>query len=173
MRGPRQWIFRVTDILAMIGGGTMLLFAVITVINSLARYLFRNPSGLVFDFSIWAFVLMGILPVGYALMVKAHPAMDLLVQRATGKTKRLLNLAAGIIVAIFSAILVWAGSVKAMSAFRTGEVMQDYNIKVYPFWMAATVGLLFLLLASLAQIVGVFSDRQEPATEESKPWEQE
>lgn len=80
------------------------------------------------------------LALGYAQIKKTHIWVDILVQRFSNRTQRVLNAVNAIICAGFFALVAWQISRYATTLRNTGEVTETLRIVYYPFTYAVALG---------------------------------
>ncbi|MBE9582163.1 MAG: TRAP transporter small permease [Proteobacteria bacterium] len=106
------------------------------------------------------FELMGYLgaivtafALGYTQMKRGHIAVDILVQRFSRRTQKVLNGINHFICMIFFSIAAWQIAKYGMTLWRTGEVTETLRIIYYPFTFGVVVGCATLSVAFLTDFL--------------------
>jgi TRAP-type C4-dicarboxylate transport system permease small subunit len=94
--------------------------------------------------------------LGYTQLGKGHIAVDVLVLRFSGRTRKLLHGINCFICMIFFAVVTWRISVYATTLLKTGEVTETLRIIYYPFTYAVALGCATLALVFLTELLKVF-----------------
>ena len=148
---------------ALILAGVAIIFA-----NVVSRYLFN--AAIFWAEEILVFMVVGLVAVS-AIAVsfnRAHLSMDLLLARARGRLKRLID---GAIVLVFVACcgFVVVQSVEMVAAFhRTGTVSIAAGVPLVVPHTVLLIGFALMIVAVLARILAGF--RAPPEDEEDETW---
>ncbi|MDE0173922.1 MAG: TRAP transporter small permease [Defluviicoccus sp.] len=148
---------------ALILAGVAIIFA-----NVVSRYLFS--AAIFWAEEILVFMVVGLVAVS-AIAVsfnRAHLSMDLLLARARGRLKRLID---GAIVLVFVACcgFVVVQSVEMVAAFhRTGTVSIAAGVPLVVPHTVLLIGFALMIVAVLARILAGF--RAPPEDEEDETW---
>jgi TRAP-type C4-dicarboxylate transport system permease small subunit len=94
--------------------------------------------------------------LGYTQMKKGHTAVDVLVNRFSDGTQKILNGFNFIVCMAFFAIAGWQISKYATTLWKTGEVTETLLIIYYPFTYGVALGCFLLSLVMLVEFLKVF-----------------
>jgi TRAP-type C4-dicarboxylate transport system permease small subunit len=125
---------------------------VLTCANILLRLVWVPLSG--------TFELMGYFgatatafALGFTQMKRGHVAVDIVVQRFSQKTRKILNGVNCVICMAFFAVVAWQIATYGMTLRRTGEVTETLRIVYYPFTFAVALGCGVLSLVFLTNFL--------------------
>lgn len=93
------------------------------------------------------------LALGYTQLKKGHIAVDILVNRFSKKTQRILNSINYFICMIFFAIAGWQIGRWATTLRQTGEVTETLRIIYYPFTYGVALGCFIIALVLLIDLL--------------------
>ena len=139
------WIERIAAI--MLGLVTVIIF-----ISAIGRYLFNSPLPDAFDISrltLAVAIVWGLASVAYR---GSHIKVDLLAQTVGPAIRRWLDIAAWLVLLIFTAGLVWKIGERVVSQFPGGESTMDLRLPHWPFLGAIVLGLIAALIMTLIRI---------------------
>jgi len=139
------WIERIAAI--MLGLVTVIIF-----ISAIGRYLFNSPLPDAFDISrltLAVAIVWGLASVAYR---GSHIKVDLLAQAVRPSVRRWLDVAAWLVLLIFTGALVWKIGERVMSQFPGGEVTMDLRLPHWPFLGAIVLGLIAALIMTSIRI---------------------
>ena len=91
--------------------------------------------------------------LGYTQLGNGHIAVDVLVLRFSGRTRKILHSINCFICMIFFAIVTWRISLYATTLLRTGEVTETLRIVYYPFTYGVALGCATLALVFLTELL--------------------
>jgi len=113
------------------------------------------------------FELMGFLgaivtsfALGYTQMKKGHTSVDIVVNRFSKRTQKILNGVNFVICAAFFAIAGWQISKYATTLWKTGEITETLRIIYYPFTYGVALGCFLLAFAMLVEFIKLFFDEK-------------
>lgn len=140
---------RLNKLFIWIGGIALVSMTLIACANMLLRPLGFPLKG--------AYELVGFLgalvvafPLGYAQITRAHIAVDILANRFSKKTQRIMDLFNSFFCVIFFVLVAWQLTVFGTTILERGETSETLRIIYYPFVYA--VALCCLLLAFVLTI---------------------
>ena len=140
----------------LIAGTFMIAMILMTCANIFLRLVWMPIKG--------TFELMGFfgavataLVLGYTQMKKAHISVDILIDRFSPKTRKVLNGINFVICMIFFGVVGWQVCRLAATTWRTGEVTETLRIIYYPFIYGVAAGCFLLALALLVDFLKLFS----------------
>ncbi len=111
-------------------------------------------------------VMMIYLAVGYTQIKGRHVRLDMLLERASPRTRNIMEVVASSLVIIIVAFLVWQTSIKAFHAIEIGEYIAGaVQFPVAPSRISISIGLFFLLIYL---ILNVIRRLRTPASDLSK-----
>ena len=90
--------------------------------------------------------------LGYTQLKKGHIAVDVLVEKFSPLTRRILVFINNTVCCAFFLIAAWQVAVKANTLRLTGEVTETLRIIYYPFTYGVALGCLILALVMLTDI---------------------
>ena len=91
--------------------------------------------------------------LGYTQISRGHIAVDVLVLRFSGRTRRILNGINSIICMAFFALVSWQIARYATTLLKTGEVTETLRIIYYPFTYGVALGCATLSLVFLTEFL--------------------
>ena len=94
--------------------------------------------------------------LGYTQMKKGHTAVDILVDRFSDSTQKILNGFNFVVCMVFFAIAGWQISKYATTLWKTGEVTETLLIIYYPFTYGVALGCFLLSLVMFVEFLKVF-----------------
>ncbi len=158
-----SWVSRVAAALA----GIVTLGCLALVCGAVvARYFFGLLPSWSDEVGGWLIVILVMLAVGEAQRRGEHVGVDLLLERARGRTRRLLQAFGITCLAATAAILVWQGWEAAAFSRMIGAM--PMSIDHLPLWLIQVfvpIGAGLMLLVALAQLLAVAAGL-EPLPEE-------
>ena len=147
-------IDRATRILArtlvVLGLGTLLCFAALTLADGLLRFFFASPIDFVRDAAslVAAFSVACCIPV--AIVERSNITIRFLPSIAGRRAGRIADVAAAILVAVVLALMTWRFVLFANEAYVSGAATWMLRIPAAPVWAAVA---LILGLCTLLQVV--------------------
>lgn len=96
--------------------------------------------------------------LGYTQVKRGHVAVDILVNRFSEKTRRILSGINYFICMIFFAGAAWQIAAMATNLWKTGEVTETLRIIFYPFTYGVALGCLVLALVLLIDFLKLFAE---------------
>jgi TRAP-type C4-dicarboxylate transport system permease small subunit len=100
------------------------------------------------------------LALGYTQLKKGHTAVDILVNRFSAKTQKIINAFNYIICMLFFAVAGWQIAKYATTLLKTGEVTETLRFAYYPFTYGVALGCFLLSLVMLTECLMLFSDER-------------
>jgi len=147
-------IFRKIDIINDFMG-RMMAYVVIFVVfvityGVVLRYVFKSPSPLLFELTIYPLAAVYALGAGYALLYDAHVKVDVFLQKLSPKSKQILLIITFPIFVVFCMALIWGGYQWAWQSYLMNETTgSDWGLKLYPYKFSLPVGATLLLLQGI------------------------
>ena len=99
--------------------------------------------------------------LGYTQIKRGHIAVDILVQRFSRRTQRILNGLNYFICTIFFCLVSWQIARYATTLRETGEVTETLQIIYHPFTYGVALGCAVLSLVFLTDFLKTLFQRQE------------
>jgi TRAP-type C4-dicarboxylate transport system permease small subunit len=141
-------------LLTLLGGIFLVGMIVLTCANILSRLVWVPITG-TFEMMGFFGAIVTAFALGYTQVKKGHIAVDVLVNRFSDKTKKVLSLINNTICGLFFLIAAWQIAVKATTLMKTGEVTETLQVIYYPFTYAVAFGCLVLSLTQITEIIRV------------------
>ena len=145
----------INQVFIWIAGICMAAMILVTCANIIARIVWIPIKG--------TFELMGFFgaittafALGYTQMKKGHTSVDILVNRFSERTQKILNGSNFFICAAFFAIAGWQISKYATTLWKTGEITETLRIIYYPFTYGVALGCFLLSFVMLVEFLKLF-----------------
>jgi TRAP-type C4-dicarboxylate transport system permease small subunit len=140
-------------VLVVLGLGTLLCFAAMTIADGLLRFFFASPIDLVRDAGslVAAFAVACCIPV--AIVERSNITIRFLSSFAGPRAGRIADVAAAILVEVVLILMTWQFVVFANQARLTGTATWMLRIPAAPVW--AAVAVILGISALLQLVVGV------------------
>ncbi len=149
-------------VLMIVAGIFLLGMITLTCANILLR-LFWFPVRGTFELMGFFGAVAAAFALGYTQVRRGHIAVDVLVSRFPGGTRRALGIINETVCAIFFALVAWQMAAKAGTLRMTGEVTETLRIIYYPFTYAVAVGFGVLSLVFLIELLKTLLPRKAGA----------
>lgn len=157
-----KWIQIVVKILVFAGGVFLLAMIGLTCANIFFRIVWFPIRG-TFEFMGYFGAVVAAFALAYTEMNHGHIAVDVLVNRFSQKTQRILQVVNSLVCFLFFAVATWHIIKKATVLRETGEVTETLQIIYYPFTYAVALGFGILCLVLLANALKtVFQTKENP-----------
>ncbi|MFX0546293.1 TRAP transporter small permease subunit [Roseovarius sp. S1116L3] len=141
---------------ALFSGAKWLVYVIVALMlwEVASRYVMHAPTSWAPELATLIFGPFFLLGGPYLLHLGGHVAVDILSERATGATARVLKLVALTLAAIFGAILLWFAAPLVMQSFQYGETSYSaWNPVIWPAKAFLPLAALLLVLQALADAV--------------------
>lgn len=140
----------VSRALVVLGLGTLLCFAALTIADGLLRFFLASPIDFVRDAAslVAAFAVACCVPV--AIVERSNITIRFLANLAGRRAGRIADVAAAILVAVILALMTWRFVLLANQAHASGTATWMLRIPTAPVWAAVA---LILGVSTLLQIV--------------------
>jgi TRAP-type C4-dicarboxylate transport system permease small subunit len=139
-------------LLTMLGGIFLVGMIVLTCANILSRLIWVPITG-TFEMMGFFGAIVTAFALGYTQVKRGHIAVDVLVNRFSDKTKKVLSIINNTICCLFFLVAAWQILVKATTLMKTGEVTETLQVIYYPFTYAVAFGCLVLSLTLVTEII--------------------
>lgn len=130
---------------------------VVTMIEVVARYAFASPTVWAWDMTNFLMAGCGFMAGAYALHVKAHVRIDILVQRFSARTQAIISLVTALFFFMALVNFTWQATGKAIWSIGILETTNtDWAPAVYPLRIIMPIGCFMLILQGLADFIRNF-----------------
>ena len=134
---------------------TLMIVMVITVSwQVITRYLLNSPSSYTEELATYLLIWISLLGAAYALRVRAHLGIDILVRRLGAQRRLQMRLAAYLIVIIFSLVaLVFGGSWLVYVTLDLNQLSAAFQVPIgYVYLVLPLSGLLMTYYSVVAML---------------------
>jgi TRAP-type transport system small permease protein len=156
-------------IVEKIAGSFLLAIALLTFGSVLLRYVFATQIPDWFDFSKLfqgIAIFWGIACVCYR---NEHIMVDLLWEKSNDDRKRLIDIAATVVLLIFLVLMAWMLGAKVMQSAQSTQATSDLRIPIGPFHIAAWLGIVAAVITTTFRLINVWRrSRQGELTQVSE-----
>ena len=149
-------------LLTLLGGIFLVGMIALTCANILSRLVWVPITG-TFEMMGFFGAIVTAFALGYTQVKKGHIAVDVLVNRFSDGTKKVLSIINNTICSFFFLVAAWQIVVKATTLMKTGEVTETLQVIYYPFTYAVAFGCLVLSLTLITEIIRVFIPEERGA----------
>ncbi|MBW2194650.1 MAG: TRAP transporter small permease [Deltaproteobacteria bacterium] len=139
-------------ILVSVAGCFMVAMILLACLNIFLRLAWVPVSG-TFELMGYFCAIVTAFALGYTQMKRGHIAVDILVQRFSKKTQRLLNSINSLICMIFFTIVAGQIIQYGITLWETGEVTETLRIIYYPFTFGVALGCVSLSVVFLSDFL--------------------
>jgi TRAP-type C4-dicarboxylate transport system permease small subunit len=102
------------------------------------------------------------LGVAYTLQQGGHTQIDLVINRFSERSKRILRISVYLFVMLFSIFLTWASLVPAIEAYLIKEVTQSYTrTPLFILMISIPIGGILLILEIIRELVEMFWSKRD------------
>ncbi|MDN3523302.1 TRAP transporter small permease subunit [Halomonas ramblicola] len=148
----------------------VLMFMMVSICyDAIMRYAFAAPTSWSLEINSFLLVYLAVIGAAEAQRHDAHIRITYFKDRLPVRLRSAIDLATGLLGAVFCAILVWRGGIMALQALEHGERVSSAlgTPMVYPYALLpigfAALGLQFLIDAACA-LLRLRHDHDEEAT---------
>jgi TRAP-type C4-dicarboxylate transport system permease small subunit len=144
--------------------GAYLFFIVmgITTYEVLVRYIFNAPTTWSMEISVILTMWGTFLGVAYTLQQGGHTQIDLVINRFSERSRRILRIFVYLFIMLFSIFLTWASLVPAIEAYLIKEVTQSYTrTPLFILMISIPIGGILLILEIIRELVEMFRSKRE------------
>ncbi len=116
------------------------------------RYLLNSPSSYTEELATYLLIWISLLGAAYALRVRAHLGIDVLVRRLQGEQRRSMRIFAYVIIIIFSMVaLVFGGSWLVFVTLDLNQLSAAFQVPIgYVYLVLPLSGLLMTYYSAIA-----------------------
>ena len=146
--------------LVWLAGLFLLGMIVLTCANISLRLVFKPVPG---TFELMGFfgAVVGAFALGYTQIKKTHIAVDVLIDRFSARTRRILDVVNHAACLAFFILLTWQLFEKAETIGKAGEVTETLGIIYHPFIYAVAGGCAGLALVFACQLIQAVMPRKK------------
>lgn len=133
-----------------------LVYAIVLLMlwEVLSRYMLHSPTSWAPELATLVFGPFFLLGGPYLLHLGGHVAVDVLSERATGRTATVLRIVGFVLAAAFGGILLWFSLPLAIQSWEYGETSYSaWNPVIWPAKAFLPLASALLLMQALAEIV--------------------
>jgi TRAP-type C4-dicarboxylate transport system permease small subunit len=139
------WNGQVTLWLARVAALVLVVVAVITFWDVIARYIFNSPFTFTVEGTELAMGLIVFLSVGYTTHQDGHIRVDIVTLRLSERVRAMVGVATNAISLGFLTIMVWRLWLRAGVLLAKGDMTQILLVPVWPVAFAMAAGSVFFL----------------------------
>lgn len=141
---------------ALFASAKWLIYAIVALMlwEVASRYALNTPTSWAPELATLIFGPFFLLGGPYLLHLGGHVAVDVLSERATGRTAAVLHLIGLLLAAVFGAILLWFSAPLVLQSFQYGETSYSaWNPIIWPAKAFLPLAALLLSLQALADAI--------------------
>lgn len=139
-------------LLLILGGIAVMFLMSLATINVVLR-IFHIPYSGTYEMVSFLGAIVIAFALGYTQKRKDHIVVDILTERFSKQTNRVLNIISYSITMIFFAVVSWQIFVFGMKIAQSGEVSETLKIIYHPFIFSVSVGFAVLSLTIVIDLV--------------------
>jgi C4-dicarboxylate transporter, DctQ subunit len=143
----------------MVAGMMMALITILIVVSAIGRYLLSWPVPDAFDLSrllLGSAIMWGFASVGYR---GTHIMVDIVAELMPPRIRKWMDAFSWLVLLAFTILLTWKLFDRVQSAAASGEATMDMRIPAWPFYALICAGVAVSILATIARLVLILSDR--------------
>jgi TRAP-type C4-dicarboxylate transport system permease small subunit len=139
-QGTEKAVYKISNMLSIVGMGMLLGLAVLDTVDVICRYFLSKP--IVGTLEISEILLPGIVFFGwpYTQARKGHVAVRFVVDRFPLRAQVFVDLLSYLLMLIFLSLIVWRGIVTAISYWHSNRWIAVINVPIYPFQLFVSLG---------------------------------
>ena len=148
---------------ALFTGAKWMVYAIVLLMlwEVISRYTLSAPTSWAPELAALLFGPFFLLGGPYLLHLGGHVAVDILSEKATGRTALVLTIIGLLLAAIFGAILLWFSLPLAWQSFVYRETSYSgWNPQIWPTKAFLPFAGAMLSLQAIADAIAVYSDRE-------------
>lgn len=162
----KRWIYKLSELLNVVGVSMTLLMAALIVTDILGRLLFNLPLQGSYELVEYMMGLAIIFAIGYTQVQGAHVNIPTLVEMLPGALPRLMGRFINLVACVTFGLITWQNFIKAGMEVKSGTTSSVLYIPTYPFRYACAFGFAVLTLVFLIQVL--LPDENEQKAEEEQ-----
>jgi TRAP-type C4-dicarboxylate transport system permease small subunit len=137
-----------------VAGVTLIGMVVLTCANVLLRCVWVPIRG-VYEFMGFFGAIVTAFALGYTQLKRGHVGIDIVVNRFSARTQRILNGTNYFFCMVFFALAGWQIAAWGTTIWRTGEVTETLRVIFHPFIYGVAFGCFILCLVFLVDLLKV------------------
>jgi len=153
---------RVTQWLARVATVALVLIAVVTFCDVIARKVFNSGFTFTVEFTEMAMALIVFLGVGLVTHQRGHIMVDVVTLRLSDRLRVWLGLATTVLSYVFVAIMVWRLWLQAMFIYAKGDTTPIWAVPLWPIAFTVAIGSLFLLTGLALHMLDALGRARHP-----------
>ena len=151
-------ILKVIDLanekLAWIGGYVLLVAMILVPYEVVMRYLFNSPTSWSMEMTQFLFCTMVVLGGGWNLLTGSHVNVDIVYNRFGIRTRAIISILTSLLLFVFLFFVFRQNLLAALQSLAWRETSASgWNPPLYPIKLIIPLGVLLLLLQSIAMFV--------------------
>ncbi len=157
-----RWLIeRISWVLIVVSGITVLAMMVMMSYEVFARYVFNRPTSWAMEISMHILVAPVFLAAAYTLLKDGHVRAELIMSHMPKRVQAIVNIITSVVALIFLVVLTWTVWLLVVQSYRGNE----YSPSIFPFPLAPVyitmfIGCAMFCLAMLIRIYDYFKDFQ-------------
>lgn len=145
---------RLNAAFSYISAALILLMMLTVVYDVIARLVFRAPTLWVIDVNEYMLVYLTFVPAAWILLRDGHVKVELVVERLTPRTQRVIGIAGDVMALFYCVILAWQGWLVAWTAYEHGyRFSTALSAPQFPIFVIIPIGAAWLGVAFLLRLV--------------------
>ena len=158
---PHRFVEKFVKGSGILGAFLFLIVMGITTYEVLVRYIFNAPTTWSMEISVILTMWGTFLGVAYTLQQGGHTQIDLVINRFSERSKRILRIFVYLFVMLFSIFLTWASLVPAIEAYLIKEVTQSYTrTPLFILMISIPIGGILLIIEIIRELVEMFQSKK-------------
>jgi TRAP-type C4-dicarboxylate transport system permease small subunit len=150
----------INTVLVFMAGIFLIAMIVLTCANIFSR-LFWLPIRGTYELMGFMGAVVASFALGYTQIKRGHIAVNILVNRFSEKTQRILNGVNHTICMAFFALAAWKIFEKAVTIKNTGEVTETLRMMYHPFVYGVAIGCAVLALVFFVDVVNALNPKKD------------
>jgi len=147
-------------LLLILGGIAVILLMLLATVNVVLR-IFHVPYSGTYEMVSFLGALVIAFALGYTQKRKDHIIVDILTERFSKRTNRVLNIISYGITMVFFTIVSWQIFVFGMKIWKSGEVSETLKIIYHPFIFSVSIGFAVLSLTIIIDFLKTIFMQEE------------
>lgn len=135
-----------------IAAGLIPIMMVVMTFETIARYVFDNPTIWGFEMTMFLFGGIAMLGAGYTLHLREHVNVDIIYKYISPRARAIIDVITAPFCFIFCGVLLWTGAEMFWPALTMSHTTgTDWNPPAWPILLAMPAGAFIILLVALAR----------------------
>lgn len=139
-------------LLLFLGGIAIILLMSLATINVVLR-MFHVPYSGTYEIVSFLGAIVIAFALGYSQKRKDHIVVDILTEKFSEQTNRILSIISSGITMVFFAVISWQVFIFGVKIWKSGEVSETLKIVYYPFIFSVAVGFAVLSLTIIVDFL--------------------